>query len=71
MKPDRIAIPASTVFMLVAWLLFSGFLAFALTGRLLARTTVAYVLLGLVIVAWFLIPLQVLRYYRHRARKLR
>ena len=64
MKPARLATHASALFMVFAWLLITALLTLHFTVGVFTNTTVARVLLVAFILAWVLIPVQVVRYYR-------
>jgi hypothetical protein len=64
MKPIRLATHASAAFMVSAWVFISGLLLVHFTMGLFAKTAAARVILFTFVLAWLLIPVQVVRYYR-------
>jgi hypothetical protein len=66
MKVDPIATHASAVLMGLAWLAISSLLFVHFETGLLANTTLGWTWLGMLVLSWLLIPVQVVRYYRRK-----
>jgi len=69
-QTSRTVFVGSVLFMCFAWLLLGGFLALVWSyGKGTTSTARDYVLIGLAILAWALVPIQIARYFREKKRK--